>query len=216
MAHAAAAATDPWAVTALPGRVGGRANPSPLRLHLPRGRTAAPPVSGAGLLPTLAHATTHPTLLERETSMSDLIKRLRERRANVWEQAKTLADRQPTRTATSPARSRRPGTRLNAELDRLDQRIKAVHRRRAARQGHRGRVRPSSTGKPTGRPARREPSEGEFAARAARASWPASPGTAFEVNPGPGQLPRDPVEADRRCRRATPCRPSSTTGSSRT
>lgn len=58
--------------------------------------------------------------------MSDMVKRLRERRASVWEQAKTLAD-----TAADENRAFSPeeqGTwdALNEELDKLDARIKSA------------------------------------------------------------------------------------------
>ncbi|MEV5538482.1 phage major capsid protein [Saccharopolyspora shandongensis] len=58
--------------------------------------------------------------------MSELVKRLRERRANVWEQAKTLADRAAEENRSFEGEEERQWTALNAELDALDGRIKAV------------------------------------------------------------------------------------------
>ena len=58
--------------------------------------------------------------------MSDLIKTLRERRANVWEQAKTLADRVADENREFSGEEEGSWVSLNAELDKLDQRIKAA------------------------------------------------------------------------------------------
>ncbi|MBP2370230.1 phage major capsid protein [Pseudonocardia parietis] len=58
--------------------------------------------------------------------MSEVLKRLRERRANVWEQAKELADRaaEENRQFSGDEESQWQG--LNSELDALDKRIKNV------------------------------------------------------------------------------------------
>jgi HK97 family phage major capsid protein len=58
--------------------------------------------------------------------MSEVVKRLRERRANVWEQAKTLADRAADENRSFNGEEQGSWDTLNAELDALDKRIKAV------------------------------------------------------------------------------------------
>lgn len=58
--------------------------------------------------------------------MSDVVKRLRERRANVWEQAKTLADKAADENRAFSGEEQSSWDALNAELDALDKRIKAV------------------------------------------------------------------------------------------
>lgn len=58
--------------------------------------------------------------------MSEVAKRLRERRANVWEQAKALADRVAEENRNFTGEEESNWTALNAELDALDLRIKAV------------------------------------------------------------------------------------------
>src|SRR5689334_11701130 len=58
--------------------------------------------------------------------MSEVVKRLRERRANVWEQAKTLADRAADENRNFNGEEQSSWDTLNAELDALDKRIKAV------------------------------------------------------------------------------------------
>lgn len=58
--------------------------------------------------------------------MSEVVKRLRERRANVWEQAKALADRAADENRAFTGEEESTWTTLNAELDKLDERIKNV------------------------------------------------------------------------------------------
>ncbi|HEY1177101.1 MAG TPA: phage major capsid protein [Phytomonospora sp.] len=58
--------------------------------------------------------------------MSEVVKRLRERRANVWEQAKALADRAADENRNFNGEEQGSWDTLNAELDALDKRIKAV------------------------------------------------------------------------------------------
>lgn len=58
--------------------------------------------------------------------MSEVVKRLRERRANVWEQAKGLADRAAEENRQFTGEEEGQWTGLNAELDALDVRIKNV------------------------------------------------------------------------------------------
>jgi HK97 family phage major capsid protein len=56
----------------------------------------------------------------------DVSGRLRERRANVWEQAKALADRAAEENRTFSAEEQGQWDALNEELDNLDRRIKAA------------------------------------------------------------------------------------------
>lgn len=58
--------------------------------------------------------------------MSDVAKRLRDRRLNVWEQAKTLADAAAEENRTFSNEEQGTWDALNEELDKLDARIKAV------------------------------------------------------------------------------------------
>jgi HK97 family phage major capsid protein len=58
--------------------------------------------------------------------MSEVVKRLRERRANVWEQAKELADRAAEENRQFSGDEEGQWQQLNAELDALDKRIKNV------------------------------------------------------------------------------------------
>jgi HK97 family phage major capsid protein len=58
--------------------------------------------------------------------MSEIIKTLRERRQNVWEQAKALADRAADENRAFDGEEEGSWTSLNAELDALDKRIKSV------------------------------------------------------------------------------------------
>lgn len=58
--------------------------------------------------------------------MSEVANRLRERRANVWEQAKTLADRAAEENRNFSGEEQSSWDTLNAELDALDKRIKSV------------------------------------------------------------------------------------------
>lgn len=58
--------------------------------------------------------------------MSEVVKRLRERRANVWEQAKTIADRAADENRAFNGEEQGQWDTLNAELDALDKRIKNV------------------------------------------------------------------------------------------
>lgn len=58
--------------------------------------------------------------------MSEVVNRLRERRANVWEQAKALADRAADENRAFEGEEQSQWDSLNAELDALDTRIKSV------------------------------------------------------------------------------------------
>ena len=58
--------------------------------------------------------------------MSQVAKTLRERRAGVWEQAKALADKASEENRSFSGEEESSWTALNAELDALDKRIKAV------------------------------------------------------------------------------------------
>jgi HK97 family phage major capsid protein len=58
--------------------------------------------------------------------MSELVNRLRDRRANVWEQAKELADRAAEENRSFSGEEQRQWDEANAELDALDSRIKSV------------------------------------------------------------------------------------------
>lgn len=58
--------------------------------------------------------------------MSEVAKALQQRRAGVWEQAKALADKAADENRTFTAEEESSWQALNAELDALDKRIKAV------------------------------------------------------------------------------------------
>ena len=58
--------------------------------------------------------------------MSDLVNRLRDRRLNVWEQAKELADRAAEENRAFSGEEQRQWDEQNSELDALDNRIKSV------------------------------------------------------------------------------------------
>ena len=58
--------------------------------------------------------------------MSEVVKRLRERRQQVWEQAKAIADRAADEQRNFSGEEEGSWQQLNAELDALDQRIKNV------------------------------------------------------------------------------------------
>jgi HK97 family phage major capsid protein len=58
--------------------------------------------------------------------VSEIAKRLRDRRQNVWEQAKELADRAAEENRQFTAEEQGTWDACNEELDKLDQRIKAV------------------------------------------------------------------------------------------
>jgi HK97 family phage major capsid protein len=58
--------------------------------------------------------------------MSEIIKTLRDRRQNVWEQAKSLADRAADENRAFDGDEEGQWVSLNAELDALDKRIKSV------------------------------------------------------------------------------------------
>ncbi|MGC5330990.1 phage major capsid protein [Micromonospora sp. DT62] len=58
--------------------------------------------------------------------MSEIANRLRERRNNVWEQAKGLADRVADENRNFTGEEQRQWDELNAELDGIDSRIKSV------------------------------------------------------------------------------------------
>ena len=58
--------------------------------------------------------------------MSELVNRLRDRRANVWEQAKELADRAAEENRSFSGEEQRQWDEMNSELDALDTRIKSV------------------------------------------------------------------------------------------
>src|SRR5215207_9739779 len=58
--------------------------------------------------------------------MSEVAKRLRERRVNVWEQAKALADNAADENRSFNGEEQSQWDTLDAELNALDKRIKAV------------------------------------------------------------------------------------------
>lgn len=58
--------------------------------------------------------------------MSEIAKRLRDRRANVWEQAKSIADKATEENRSFSAEEQGSWDALNGELDQLDKRIGAV------------------------------------------------------------------------------------------
>jgi HK97 family phage major capsid protein len=58
--------------------------------------------------------------------MSEVVKRLRDRRANVWEQAKELADHAADENRAFTGDEQSQWDTLNAELDALDKRVKSV------------------------------------------------------------------------------------------
>lgn len=58
--------------------------------------------------------------------MSELVNRLRDRRLNVWEQAKELADRAAEENRAFSGEEQRQWDEYNSELDALDTRIKSV------------------------------------------------------------------------------------------
>lgn len=114
--------------------------------------------------------------------MSDLIKGLRERRANVWEQAKTVADRAAEDSRDFSGEEQQTWDSLNAELDRLDQRIKS-----SIEGEQRAADTEAAYTKLEGRPrvdGGSERSEEGFAAEL-RSFMAGKSGHSFEVNPGP-------------------------------
>lgn len=58
--------------------------------------------------------------------MSEVAKRLRERRASVWEQAKEIAERSANENRAMSGEEEATWMSLNAEIDALDKRIKAM------------------------------------------------------------------------------------------
>lgn len=58
--------------------------------------------------------------------MSDIVKRLRDRRANVWEQAKEIAERAAEENRQFTAEEQGQWDAMNGELDALDTRIKSA------------------------------------------------------------------------------------------
>src|SRR6266498_1190297 len=58
--------------------------------------------------------------------MSDIVKRLRDRRLNVWEQAKELADKAAEENRAFSADEQGTWDALNEEIDKLDSRIKSA------------------------------------------------------------------------------------------
>lgn len=58
--------------------------------------------------------------------MSDIIKRLRESRLNVWEQAKAVAERAADENRALDAEEQKQWETLNAELDALDRRMNSI------------------------------------------------------------------------------------------
>src|SRR6266498_3858251 len=58
--------------------------------------------------------------------MSDIVKRLRDRRLNVWEQAKELADKAAEENRAFSADEQGTWDALNEEIDKLDARIKSA------------------------------------------------------------------------------------------
>jgi HK97 family phage major capsid protein len=61
-----------------------------------------------------------------EVSMTEQIKRLRERRLHVWEHAKAIADRAASENRALDGEEQRTWERLNKELDDADDRIKEL------------------------------------------------------------------------------------------
>src|SRR5262249_55466593 len=59
---------------------------------------------------------------EESTPMSEMVKRLRERRANVWEQMKGLADKAAEENRAFEAAEQGQWDAMNDELDKLDER----------------------------------------------------------------------------------------------
>src|SRR6266498_2836394 len=59
-------------------------------------------------------------------AMSDIVKRLRDRRMSVWEDAKALADRAADENRAFSAEEQGQWDALNEELDTLDKRIKSA------------------------------------------------------------------------------------------
>jgi HK97 family phage major capsid protein len=62
----------------------------------------------------------------RSPSMSDMVQRLRERRANVWEQMKGLADKAADENRAFEPSEQGSWDAMNDELDKLDERIKSA------------------------------------------------------------------------------------------
>lgn len=58
--------------------------------------------------------------------MNDVIKRLRDRRLNVWDQAKAIAERAAEENRALDAEEQKQWEELSAELDALDRRMKAI------------------------------------------------------------------------------------------
>lgn len=58
--------------------------------------------------------------------MSEIVKRLQERRANVWEQAKSLADKAAEENRAFSGEEQSTWDTLNAEMDALDKRAQAI------------------------------------------------------------------------------------------
>lgn len=119
--------------------------------------------------------------------MSGMIQGLRERRANVWEQAKTLADRAADESRDFSGEEQKTWDSLNAELDRLDQRIKA-----AIEGEQRAKDIEDSYAKLEGKPrvdGRQNPGESSFAEEL-RNFMAGKSGHAMEVNPGPANFPQ--------------------------
>jgi HK97 family phage major capsid protein len=63
---------------------------------------------------------------EESTLMSEMVQRLRERRAQVWEQMKGIADRSTEENRNLTAEEQGQWDVMNEELDKLDTRIKAA------------------------------------------------------------------------------------------
>lgn len=116
--------------------------------------------------------------------MSGMIQGLRERRANVWEQAKTVADKAAEESRDFSGEEQKVWDSLNAELDRLDQRIKS-----AIEGEQRAKDIEDSYSKLEGKPrvdGRGNPENG-FAEQL-RNFMAGKTGHSFEVNPGPANF----------------------------
>jgi HK97 family phage major capsid protein len=66
------------------------------------------------------------TIQERNAMPGEVVKRLRDRRLNVWEEAKKLADSAAEESRSFSGEEQDSWDRLNAELDALDRRIKSM------------------------------------------------------------------------------------------
>lgn len=114
--------------------------------------------------------------------MSGMIQGLRERRANVWEQAKTVADKAAEESRDFSGEEQKTWDSLNAELDRLDQRIKsAIEGEQRAKDIEDSYSKLENKPRASGSGG---PAEGEFASQL-RSFMAGQAGHSLDVNPGP-------------------------------